>query len=620
MLTRIFSPSLDKVCAPIFTYSSRPRVSSVLDADTPRVDLCAENLAMVDVQGHSIAALIGLDQPLSKVRETTTLFVYELDPVAASPKDALNSTSTGEEGASAKSAGDDEVLKEGEGAEVEEMSVAAPFEEEEEEEEEVSQGDQEKQSKRPKAEDDDAPVALTAPPPAPATQPPWVSPSSNHSPPKVPHPVPPIPGLAPLAAQALGLGYNWQGSRSVMVTTVHRCLDRTHTFFLNPFRHFLFGQPLLMRLPADVPARAVYQAVARRVARLLKPDARPQGDALAGEPSSLDLSKLAPPVPPTDDPLPPEGIATLHSQDAHAGIVPPYGFRLRVISKDLGDPQQHWLSRSVGKLLDWNSELPAQLENGCSLAIDWHLAVLKGCFDGSAKHCLVHSSVVLSANTEDQALSLDKCLDMFAAEEKIEEAYCSKCKTHRHASLKTSFWRLPPVLVVHLKRFSFSAYSRRKLHNLVKFPVDHLDLEKYVVEDASDGSPPAGPSAGDGSEGAPSEEAGELGGGGRSSVGAYELYAVVHHLGAMSSGHYVASIKCRKTGKWHCFNDNIVGPVSEKEVVSESAYILFYMRKDMASVNLDDVYPTSPNGASSGLNEEEFAKMMKKRDRNCQVM
>jgi ubiquitin carboxyl-terminal hydrolase 4/11/15 len=303
--------------------------------------------------------------------------------------------------------------------------------------------------------------------------------------------------------------------------------------------------------------------------------------------------------------------------------VPAFGFRLRVVSKDgLGDPREHWLSRSVGRLLAWDDEAPAELEDGCSLAIDWHLAVLKGCFDSAARPVVVHPSVAIALGTEDQTLSLGKCLDTFAAEEKIEEAYCSQCKAHRHASLKTCFWRLPPVLVVHLKRFSFSAYSRRKLHNLVKFPLDHLDLEGYVVQDTAADSPPAGPPNGGGaggSGGGGAEEGWELGGGRPSSSSAYALYAVVHHLGAMSSGHYVASIKCRKTGKWHCFNDNVVVPISDKDVVTESAYILFYMRKDMASVNLGDVYPTNSTGPA-GLNEEEFVKIMKKRDRSCQVM
>jgi Ubiquitin carboxyl-terminal hydrolase len=38
----------------------------------------------------------------------------------------------------------------------------------------------------------------------------------------------------------------------------------------------------------------------------------------------------------------------------------------------------------------------------------------------------------------------------------------------------------------------------------------------------------------------------------------YDLYAVVHHLGALSAGHYVASVKSHTTGRWHYFNDNQV--------------------------------------------------------------
>ena len=82
----------------------------------------------------------------------------------------------------------------------------------------------------------------------------------------------------------------------------------------------------------------------------------------------------------------------------------------------------------------------------------------------------------------------------------------------------------------------------------------------------------------------------------------------------MSSGHYVSSVRSRATGEWSCFNDNIIVPTSEKEVVSESAYILFYQRKDLAKVDIGDVYPPG------AVDEDEVQKMMKKRDRACSVM
>ena len=41
---------------------------------------------------------------------------------------------------------------------------------------------------------------------------------------------------------------------------------------------------------------------------------------------------------------------------------------------------------------------------------------------------------------------------------------------------------------------------------------------------------------------------------------------------------------------------------------------LFYVRKDMASVNIDDVYPRSAANSPGGLSEEEVERFIRKRD------
>ncbi|KAL5999269.1 hypothetical protein ACLOJK_040719 [Asimina triloba] len=41
--------------------------------------------------------------------------------------------------------------------------------------------------------------------------------------------------------------------------------------------------------------------------------------------------------------------------------------------------------------------------------------------------------------------------------------YCPKCKTHRQATKKLDLWRLPEILVIHLKRFSYSHFMKNKL-------------------------------------------------------------------------------------------------------------------------------------------------------------
>jgi uncharacterized UBP type Zn finger protein len=72
-------------------------------------------------------------------------------------------------------------------------------------------------------------------------------------------------------------------------------------------------------------------------------------------------------------------------------------------------------------------------------------------------------------------------MDTFTAQESIPEGYCSRCKALRETRMQLALWRLPPVLVIQLKRFQYTAYSRRKLRNLVQFPVRGLDLSPFVA-------------------------------------------------------------------------------------------------------------------------------------------
>jgi len=62
-------------------------------------------------------------------------------------------------------------------------------------------------------------------------------------------------------------------------------------------------------------------------------------------------------------------------------------------------------------------------------------------------------------------ISLHTCIDLFSQQEKLDEEnawYCPKCKELRQGTKQMQFWSAPPVLVVHLKRFSASGTWRRK--------------------------------------------------------------------------------------------------------------------------------------------------------------
>jgi ubiquitin C-terminal hydrolase len=71
------------------------------------------------------------------------------------------------------------------------------------------------------------------------------------------------------------------------------------------------------------------------------------------------------------------------------------------------------------------------------------------------------TAVAARARAQEPArpVSLHECVQAFLQPEQLGEAdswYCSKCKQHVQADKKLDLWSLPEVLVVHLKRFSYT--------------------------------------------------------------------------------------------------------------------------------------------------------------------
>lgn len=59
--------------------------------------------------------------------------------------------------------------------------------------------------------------------------------------------------------------------------------------------------------------------------------------------------------------------------------------------------------------------------------------------------------------------------------------YCPTCKKHQRATKKFDIWKLPQILIIHLKRFSYNRLRRDKIDTLVQFPLKDLDLSSYVI-------------------------------------------------------------------------------------------------------------------------------------------
>uniref|UniRef100_A0A3B3DD89 Ubiquitin carboxyl-terminal hydrolase 8 n=1 Tax=Oryzias melastigma TaxID=30732 RepID=A0A3B3DD89_ORYME len=108
--------------------------------------------------------------------------------------------------------------------------------------------------------------------------------------------------------------------------------------------------------------------------------------------------------------------------------------------------------------------------------------------------------------------SLQDCLRLFSKEEKLTDnnkVFCRHCKAHRDSTKKLEIWKVPPILLVHLKRFSYEGRWKQKLQTSVDFPLDNLDLAQYVI----------GP---------------------KQTLKRYNLYGVSNHYGGLDGGHYTA--------------------------------------------------------------------------------
>ncbi|KAF9904073.1 CSN-associated deubiquitinating enzyme Ubp12 [Linnemannia zychae] len=161
----------------------------------------------------------------------------------------------------------------------------------------------------------------------------------------------------------------------------------------------------------------------------------------------------------------------------------------------------------------------------------------------------------IAANKQGKKnIMLEDCLAEYTKEEQLGEEdlwYCPNCKKHQQATKKLDIWRLPDILVVHLKRFSHTRAWRDKIDALVDFPIHGLDLSGKTLKEED------------------REE------------NVYDLFGVSNHMGGLGGGHYTAYAKNERTQEWYNFDDSHVSPVSNVESIkSSSAYLLFYRRRN----------------------------------------
>lgn len=192
----------------------------------------------------------------------------------------------------------------------------------------------------------------------------------------------------------------------------------------------------------------------------------------------------------------------------------------------------------------------------------------KGCmvdlFQGQLRSCLTclecnyRSSrfdpfLYMSVQVTRRMKTLEEAISAFLAGETLsgsEQWHCERCKKKVDATKKIDLWKMPPVLVLHLKRFEHSLQFSRssKIDVPIVTGLRGLDFSQHMSSPQR--SPPI-----------------------------YDLCSVAHHSGSVGFGHYTASCRDPRDGTWRVFDDERVEPLSEEDVVGRTAYVLFLARR-----------------------------------------
>ncbi|PPR93511.1 hypothetical protein GOBAR_AA27167 [Gossypium barbadense] len=177
--------------------------------------------------------------------------------------------------------------------------------------------------------------------------------------------------------------------------------------------------------------------------------------------------------------------------------------------------------------------------------LEQHVKCLR-CFHESERH---ENIMDLTLEIYGWVESLEDALTQFTTPEDLdgENMYrCGRCAGYVRARKQLCIDEAPNILTIVLKRFQEGKYG--KINKCITFP-DMLDMVPFMT--GTGDIPPL-----------------------------YMLYAVVVHLDTLNasfSGHYVSYVKDLR-GNWFRIDDTEVRPVSMSQVMSEGAYILFYMR------------------------------------------
>ena len=162
----------------------------------------------------------------------------------------------------------------------------------------------------------------------------------------------------------------------------------------------------------------------------------------------------------------------------------------------------------------------------------------------------IFSIIPLDIPTNILQPTLHDCLDLYCKGVLLENDnayYDDNEKTYISALKSVIFWRLPHILIFTFNRLKTD--KRCKNNTLIHFPIQQLDMTKYVYEQTPNSPIQIN----------------------------YELYGIGCHFGTISTGHYTCYVKNRNN--WYfCNDDNVKQVINPIKMIDPNVYCLFYRK------------------------------------------
>ncbi|RZC35274.1 ubiquitin carboxyl-terminal hydrolase 31 [Asbolus verrucosus] len=217
-------------------------------------------------------------------------------------------------------------------------------------------------------------------------------------------------------------------------------------------------------------------------------------------------------------------------------------------------------------------------------------------------------------------LTLEECLRDYTEAETLTDAWrCPHCQQYQPVVKTLDMWSLPDILVVHFKRFrqqTLRGCSSAKLTTMVDFPVYNLDMTPHLANKGGTNL-----NHDDGqvimtNGWSPFKRARKQS---NANDNMYDLYGICYHHGSdIETGHYTAACKNPYDNQWYLYDDAKVTNLSKQTddisslLVNNSAYILFYQRRNGLYVGSSSNTSSAASTSSVGSSTDHWVSRMPK--------